>query len=67
MQSSSPCTNCDGSGKVLSNRPDGSDSSGMIQSEETVSIKIPAGVGWDAIKKLPVKEMKLQEMVFQVI
>jgi len=44
MQSSSPCTNCDGSGKVLSNRPDGSDSSGMIQSEETVSIKIPAGV-----------------------
>ena len=44
MQRSSPCATCDGSGKVLSNRPDGSDSSGMVQSEETVSIKIPAGV-----------------------
>ncbi len=35
---------CKGSGKVLSNRPSGSDANGMIQDVETVSIKIPAGV-----------------------
>ena len=44
MQSSSPCPNCNGSGQTLSNRPYGSDSNGMIENEETVSIKIPAGV-----------------------
>jgi len=44
MQSSSPCPNCNGSGQILSNRPSGSDSNGMIENEETVSIKIPAGV-----------------------
>jgi molecular chaperone DnaJ len=44
MQSSSPCPACNGSGQTLSNRPSGSDSNGMIENEETVSIKIPAGV-----------------------
>ena len=44
MQTSSTCPNCGGSGKVLLNRPTGSDSNGMIKKEETVSIKIPAGV-----------------------
>ena len=44
MQSSSPCPNCNGSGQTLSNRPSGTDSNGMIDSEETVSIKIPAGI-----------------------
>ena len=44
MQSSSPCPNCNGSGQTLSNRPSGTDSNGMIENEETVSIKIPAGI-----------------------
>ena len=44
MQASSPCNTCAGSGQTISNRPPGSDSQGMIQEEETVSIKIPAGV-----------------------
>jgi molecular chaperone DnaJ len=44
MQTSSVCTACGGSGKTLLNRPSGSDAQGMVQKEETVSIKIPAGV-----------------------
>ena len=37
MQTSSTCPSCSGSGKVLLNRPPGSDSNGMIKKEETVS------------------------------
>ena len=44
MQTSSVCPTCGGSGKTLLNRPSGTDAQGMIQKEETVSIKIPAGV-----------------------
>ena len=44
MQSSSICGNCNGSGQVITNRPPGTDWTGMINSEETVSIKIPPGV-----------------------
>ena len=44
MQTSSVCSNCGGSGQILLNRPSGSDSNGMVKKEETVSIKIPAGV-----------------------
>ena len=44
MQSASTCPNCHGAGEILSNRPKNSDSSGLIQKEETVSIKIPSGV-----------------------
>jgi len=44
MQSASTCPKCNGSGQTLSDRPSGSDANGMIYSEETVSIKIPAGV-----------------------
>ena len=44
MQTSSPCNYCGGSGQIISNRPPGSDSQGMIHEEETVSIKIPSGV-----------------------
>ena len=44
MQTSSVCPTCGGSGKILLNRPSGTDAQGMIQKEETVSIKIPAGV-----------------------
>ena len=44
MQTASPCPKCQGSGQIISNRPSGSDAQGMIQEEETVSIKIPSGV-----------------------
>ena len=44
MQTSTTCNVCGGSGQIISNRPSGSDSQGMINEEETVSIKIPAGV-----------------------
>ena len=44
MQSASTCPTCNGSGQVVSNRPSNSDSNGLISSEETVLVKIPAGV-----------------------
>ena len=44
MQTAATCSNCGGTGKTLLNRPSGSDAQGMIRKEETVSIKIPAGV-----------------------
>ena len=44
MQSASTCPSCNGSGQVIFNRPSNSDSNGLIISEETVLVKIPAGV-----------------------
>jgi molecular chaperone DnaJ len=44
MQSASTCPKCNGSGQTISNRPSGSNADGMVEQEETVSIKIPAGV-----------------------
>ena len=44
MQSSSTCPSCGGSGQVVSNRPSNADSNGLILKEETVLVKIPAGV-----------------------
>jgi len=44
MQTSATCSACGGSGQSLLNRPSGTDAHGMIKKEETVSIKIPAGV-----------------------
>jgi len=44
MQTSSPCPTCGGSGEIIDKRPDGADSQGLKSIEETVSIKIPAGV-----------------------
>ena len=44
MQSASTCPKCNGSGQIISNRPAGSDANGMVEQEEAVSIKIPAGV-----------------------
>jgi molecular chaperone DnaJ len=44
MQTSSTCPTCHGAGEVLDKKPKNADSSGLIQKEETVSIKIPAGV-----------------------
>ena len=44
MQSASTCSTCSGSGQILDKKPANSDSQGMILEDETVSIKIPAGV-----------------------
>ena len=44
MQTASPCTTCGGAGEMIDKKPAGSDSQGLILNEETVSIKIPAGV-----------------------
>jgi len=44
MQSASTCPKCNGGGQIISNRPAGSDANGMVEQEEAVSIKIPAGV-----------------------
>ena len=44
MQTSSTCSVCNGLGKIIDHRPSGSDANGMINKEDTVSIKIPAGV-----------------------
>lgn len=44
MQTSSPCPTCQGSGQIMDHKPQGADADGMIHTEETVSIKIPAGV-----------------------
>ena len=45
MQTTSTCPSCNGSGKTIKNRPAGADADGLTFKEETVSIKIPAGVG----------------------
>lgn len=44
MQSASTCPTCGGSGQLLDYKPANADSQGMIIDDETVSIKIPAGV-----------------------
>ena len=44
MQTSAPCSTCGGAGQSIDKRPDGADAQGLKVEEETVSIKIPAGV-----------------------
>ena len=44
MQSSAPCNVCGGQGQVIDKKPTNADAQGMLVTEETVSIKIPAGV-----------------------
>ncbi|MCP1995652.1 molecular chaperone DnaJ [Flavobacterium sp. HSC-61S13] len=44
MQTSAPCHVCGGAGQILDSKPAGADAQGMVMDEETVSIKIPAGV-----------------------
>ncbi|MGX7668235.1 molecular chaperone DnaJ [Flavobacterium pedocola] len=44
MQTSSPCNACGGTGQMIDSKPAGADAHGMILEDETVSIKIPAGV-----------------------
>ncbi|HEX8268781.1 MAG TPA: molecular chaperone DnaJ [Flavobacterium sp.] len=44
MQSASTCPQCGGSGQTIERKPAEADAHGMIMEDETVSIKIPAGV-----------------------
>ena len=44
MQTAAPCNVCAGSGQIINNRPNDADAQGLKVAEETVSIKIPAGV-----------------------
>jgi molecular chaperone DnaJ len=44
MQTASACPTCNGVGKSIDKRPAGADEYGMVRKEETVSVKIPAGV-----------------------
>jgi molecular chaperone DnaJ len=44
MQTASTCPTCQGAGEIIDKRPKGSDNNGLEIKEETVSIKIPAGV-----------------------
>ena len=44
MQTSAPCNTCGGAGQMIDKKPAGSDHQGLIISEETVAVKIPAGV-----------------------
>ncbi len=44
MQTSAPCNVCGGSGQTIDKKPANADAHGMLATEETVSVKIPAGV-----------------------
>ena len=44
MQSATTCHVCGGSGQTIESKPSNADAHGMIMEDETVSIKIPAGV-----------------------
>ena len=44
MQSATTCHVCGGTGQTIESKPNNADSHGMILEDETVSIKIPAGV-----------------------
>ncbi len=44
MQTSATCPTCNGLGQTIDKRPSGTDEYGMLRKEETVSVKIPAGV-----------------------
>jgi molecular chaperone DnaJ len=44
MQSASTCPTCGGSGQIIDKKPLNADMQGMLLEDETVSIKIPAGV-----------------------
>jgi molecular chaperone DnaJ len=44
MRSASVCPHCEGAGKRISNRPMGAGPDGMIRKDETIKIKVPAGV-----------------------
>lgn len=44
MQTSTTCSTCQGTGEVIGSKPNGTDAQGLVVTEETVTIQIPAGV-----------------------
>jgi molecular chaperone DnaJ len=44
MQTATTCSTCGGTGQIIDKKPANADAQGMLLTEETVSIKIPAGV-----------------------
>ncbi|AEH00108.1 molecular chaperone DnaJ [Lacinutrix sp. 5H-3-7-4] len=44
MQTASPCTTCGGSGQIIDKKPAEADAQGLVTKEETIAVKIPAGV-----------------------
>lgn len=44
MQTATTCSTCGGTGQTIDKKPANADAQGMLLTEETVSIKIPAGV-----------------------
>ncbi len=44
MQTAATCQTCGGAGQQIDKRAPGTDAQGLLQEEETVSVKIPAGV-----------------------
>lgn len=44
MQTSTTCGTCRGAGQIINQKPANADADGMVVAEETVAIKIPAGV-----------------------
>lgn len=44
MQTATTCNTCGGSGQTIESKPNNADAHGMVMEDETVSIKIPAGV-----------------------
>ncbi|PIF00288.1 MAG: molecular chaperone DnaJ [Maribacter sp.] len=55
MQTAAPCSTCGGSGQIIDKRPSDADAQGLKVNEETVSIKIPAGVEDGMQLKVPGK------------
>lgn len=44
LMTASTCPTCYGSGQIISKRPPGVDSSGLVSKEDTITVRIPAGV-----------------------
>lgn len=44
MQTAATCHTCGGTGQIIESKPNHADAQGMVMEDETVSIKIPAGV-----------------------
>jgi len=55
MQTAATCNACGGSGQIIDKRPSDADTQGLKVVEETVSIKIPAGVEEGMQLKVPSK------------
>lgn len=55
MQTATTCSSCGGAGQVIDKRPSGADAQGLKVVEETVSIKVPAGVEDGMQLKVPGK------------